>query len=198
MHFLKKFGVLAIAVLALSVVGVANASAASQFTASATGTLEGKAENNQVFTAASGSPAVVCTAAHTTGSIVSLATPTQEVTVVYSGCTIPGLFNAPVDNITATYELHAGNGPNTGTVTIVNNIVINATGLGCSTTVAAGQTVGTLNYTNINSNTEITQESNVTGLKSTSTGLCPSGTTGTYTGNNIVHRVGGGFVRWDS
>jgi hypothetical protein len=169
------------------------ASAASQFTESATGTLTGDQENNQIVTPVSGGPAIVYTAAHATGSIISTATTTLEVTVVYSGGTIPALFAAPVDNSSATFELHAS-----GAATIANNIVINATGLGCSTTIAAGQTLGTVSYTNLNSNTEVTVSMSLSGIHSTGTGLCPSGTTGTYTGNFVIHRVGGGFVRWDS
>ncbi len=61
----RKLGGLA-AVFVLCAIGAANASAA-QFTASATGSFEGKALSNQVFTTNAGT--VTCSTAATTGTI---------------------------------------------------------------------------------------------------------------------------------
>jgi hypothetical protein len=192
MRTLKKFAVLAVAVFAVSVVGVASASAA-QFTASAAGSIEGAANGNQVFTNGS-LGTVTCTAAKTTGSAATAAT-AQKVNVEYTGCTaaIPLIGNKPVNTIKAEYNLLAS-----GSVEILNEIEITVPALSCTTKVTKGQTVGSVAYSNIASNTQIEEKSTVTGIHSTSTGLCPSGTSGTYTGNNIVHRVGGGTVSFDA
>jgi hypothetical protein len=192
-RFAKILGTTCVAALALGLMTAAGASAA-QFTFSATGTLEGTQTSNQVFTASSSSPAVVCEKAASTGTITSTGGEMQEFTVNYSSCTIPALSGAAVSNITATYDLHAD-----GTVKIIGNIVISVPGLGCSTTVSE-QEVSSVSYDNVEVGgvKEVEETSAVTGIHSTSTGFCPSGTTGTYTGNNLVHRVGGGTISWDA
>jgi hypothetical protein len=192
-RFAKMLGATCVAALAFGLMTAAGASAA-QFTFSAAGTLEGTQTNNQVFTASSSSPAVVCEKAAETGTITSTEGETQEFTVTYSSCRIPALSGATVSNITATYDLDAN-----GTVKITGNIVISVPSLGCSTTVSE-QEVSSVSYDNVEvaGVKEIEQTSTVTGIHSTSTGFCPSGTTGTYTGNNIVHRVGGGTISWDA
>jgi hypothetical protein len=194
MSILKKFGVLAVAVFAISVVAVASASAAPKFTASATGTLAGTQTSNQVFTASSGGTEVVCKEAATSGEITETEATSQMVTVTYENCHIPSLFNASVNMITATYDLHAN-----GTVKITGTIKLEVPSLGCTTTVSE-QEVGTATYDTASPVPagDIEQTSAITGIHSTSTGLCPSGTTGTYTGNNLVHRVGGGTLGWDA
>jgi hypothetical protein len=182
MRTLKKFAVLAVAVFAVSVVGVANASAAPTFTASATGSLLGAQTTNQEFTSGSSFAPVICKKAKTTGTILSTAATNQKVTVVYSECSVNILGSREVKNITAEYNLLAS-----GNVEILNNIKIEVPALSCATTVTSGQTVGSVSYAT--SGTGIQQASAVTGIHSTATGLCPSGTTGTYTGSNLVHRV---------
>lgn len=168
------------------------AASAAQFTYSETGKLVGDQTSNQIFTPAAGGPSVVCQTAHTAGAIEATAAETQAVTVEYSMCTIPALFGAAVDSFTATYELRAD-----GTVAIPDAIVLSVTAEGCSTTVTAGQTVGSVGYTNVNGNTELTAKAEVSGIHSTSTGLCPGGTNGSLVGNSVIKRSGGGFVRLD-
>jgi hypothetical protein len=189
MRTLKKFAVLAVAVFAVSVVGVASASAA-QFTASEIGELSGTQTTNQVFTATSGGPEIVCKAAKTTGSVTAKSAEVQEVTVNYTSCSIPLLFGAEVSPIKATYDLHSN-----GKVNITGTITIAVPALGCSTIVSE-QEVGSVSF--VTSGSGILQSSAVTGIHSTSTGLCPSGTTGTYTGSNLVTRVGGGTLAFDA
>jgi hypothetical protein len=181
MRTLKKFAALAVAVFAVSVVGVASASAA-EFTASAKGELVGAQTTPQEFTASGSFLPVVCTKASTTGKVESTGALNQKVKVVYSECTVNILGSHAVNPITAEYNLLAS-----GTVEILNNIKIEVPLLGCTTTVTAGQTVGTVTYGT--SGTGILEASNVSGIHSTSSGLCPNGTTGTYKGSNLVHRI---------
>ena len=193
MPSLKKFGVLALAIFALSAIGVANASAAPTFTASATGSISGKATETQEFTINAGT--VRCSTATTSGTITSTASTDQHAHVTYSGCTAFAGF-VPVHNITATYTFTAN-----GKVHIVGNITITITapfGATCTVTVPGGQEVGTVTYTNKGSNLVVTP--NVTGITyKTSGGFCGAeGKNGTYKGANEVSRVGGGSVSWDA
>jgi hypothetical protein len=197
-RFLKMFAVTCVAACALAVVSAAGASAAPKFTASATGTLSGTQTNNQVFkVAAAKSEAVTCTSAATSGTIAAKETAEQEVTVHYTGCTavIPifGTVSATVTD--ATYNLTAN-----GTVHILNTITIHVSGANCNIVVGPQTPTGTVTYDNgTGANAgKIEETSAVTGIVSTSTGLCPNGTTGTYSGNNLVSRVGGGTLAWDS
>jgi hypothetical protein len=187
-RILKTLGVLAVAVFALSVIGAASASAAPKFTASATGTLIGSAKTNQVFTTNGGT--TTCTSAATEGAIVSTSSPEQEVTVTYGGCTAFGFINVKITP--ATYLFTAN-----GEVHIKNTITIEPIGAGCTVTVKP-QTVKSVAFDNEPTN-KITETSTVKAIKYTSTGgLCgSSGENGTYTGNSILERKGGGSVSWD-
>jgi hypothetical protein len=186
--FRNRLAVMCVAVLAIGMLLAVDASA-SQFTWSEVGTLSGTQTTNQVFTASSGGPEVVCKAAATSGELTSKAFEAQEVTVNYSSCSIPALFGAAVSNFKAAYNLHAN-----GKVNITGTITIAAPALGC-TTIVSEQEVGNVSFAT--SGSGILQSSAVTGIHSTSTGLCPSGTTGTYTGSNLWTRVGGGTISFD-
>jgi len=185
MHKLKKLGVV-IAVFALSAIGAASASAA-QFTASATGSITGKATATQVFTTNGGQ--VKCSVAASSGTIKSTATAEQTVEVKVSGCTAFGFVNTHVTpiqvNFTASGEVH-----------LENTVTITPTGAGCTQSVAP-QTVKSTGYSNNAGKVKVTP--NVTGITYTSTGgLCgSSGANGTLTGTNEVERVGGGSVSFD-
>ena len=186
MRSFKKFGVLAVVAFALCAIGAANASAAT-FTASATGSLTGKATATQVFTTNGGQ--VKCSTAATSGEIKSVASAEQHVTVKYTGCNAFGFVNTHITD--ATYLFTAD-----GTVHILNTITITPTGAGCTQTVKP-QTVGSVTYTN--SGTKLVITPNVTGITYSSTGgICgASGANGTYSGSNEVERVGGGSISWD-
>src|SRR3954454_25214131 len=86
MRNLKKLAVVVAAVFASSAIGVASASANDFFTASAIGSLTGKALTTQELITAAG--VTKCTAADTTGTISSTETTEQHVTVIYTGCTV--------------------------------------------------------------------------------------------------------------
>ena len=189
MRNMKKLGALIAAVSALGAIGAASASAA-QFTASATGKLEGHALNTQTFTTNGGT--VKCTAAKTTGNILSTATAEQEVTVEYSNCTAFGGFKATVSPATYTFTA-------SGEAHIENIITIDVPGALCKVTVG-GQSVNSVIYDNNSFHTKIIETSAISNIAYSSTGgFCgSSGTNGTYTGNNEIERVGGGWITYDS
>jgi len=180
-RFAKMLGVTCAAAFALVAMTAVSASAAT-FTASATGTLTGTQTSNQVFTTGGGGT-VTCKKAHTHGTIVSTSAASQHVTVTYSECTAFG-FNATVSP--ATYELYAS-----GTVDVENTITISV--LGCTTTVKPQKGLHAVSYHNKAGKLE--QTSAVKNITSTASGFpCSGGTTGTYTGSNLVERVGGGTL----
>lgn len=185
-RFAKMLGVTCIAALALAAMTASAASAAS-FTASATGTLKGTSTGNQVFTTGGGG-SVTCTHAHTTGTITSTQAASQHVTVTYTNCTAFGFLGATVSP--ATYELYAN-----GEVDVENTITISVAG--CTTTVKPQKGLKSVTYTSAGG--KITQHSAVKNIVSTASGFpCSGGTTGTYTGSNIVERVGGGTLSHDT
>lgn len=184
-RFGKMFGVTVVAVFAMAAMSVASASA-STFTASATGELTGEATSDQEFTTGGGG-SVVCTEAATSGNIESTEASSQVVLVEYDGCQAFGFVSATISP--AEYELHAD-----GTVDILNTITITVP-LGFCTVTVGPQEVESVSYTSEGG--AIEQHSAVGGIDSThSGGLCSSGENGTYTGSNLVERVGGGTIAW--
>jgi len=197
---MKKLGVL-VAVFALCAIGAANASAAN-FTASAVGSLTGKALENQVFTTNGGT--VTCTKAATSGEIKETTATKQHVTVNYSGCTAFGF--ATVHISAATYNFTSN-----GEVHIESPVTITVTaGIFGECTVTVGkQTVSKVDFKTEMVVTEgppkvehpisTVVTPTVEKIKYTSTGgVCgSSGENGTYKGANTVERVGGGFVSFD-
>ncbi len=193
-RMVKMLAVTCVAALALAAVSAAGAQAAPKFTASATGSLSGTQTSNQVFTTSAGaSENVTCKKAATSGSIISTEAVEQKVKVAYSECTAATSFgNVSAEVTAAEYNLTAN-----GTVHILSTIVIHVGGLfPCSISVAPQTPTGSVSYAS--SSGKIQQNSAVTGIVSTSSGLCPHGSTGTYTGGNLVSRVGGGTLAWDA
>ncbi len=190
MRSMKKLGVL-VAVFALCAIGAANASAA-EFTASETGSLEGKALETNVFTTSGGK--VECTGAATSGTIAKTADTKQHVTVKYSGCKAFSIANTHISD--ATYLFTSD-----GTVHVENTITITPTifGFSACTVTVTPQTVGTVDFANSGSN-NVKVTPTVTGIKYHSTGgSCGSaGENGTYTGASEVNRSGGGTLRFDA
>jgi hypothetical protein len=183
-RFAKMLGVTCVAALALSAMATAGASAA-QFTWSSTGQITGTTTSIHVFNLGGGS--VTCNKAHTHGTITKTAATEQHVTVTYSDCIAHTPLGTAAATVTpATYNLTA-----TGEVHVLNTFVIHIPAFGCTTNVGP-QTRGTVSYHNKAGKVELT--SSVTGVVSTSTFPCPSGTAGTYTGNSLLERVGGSFA----
>lgn len=188
----KMFMVTCVAALAMAAVAT-GASAATNFTASATGEAMSHSTNTQVFTIG-GANVVKCTTAHGTGPITGTKTTAQHMTVEYTGCsaTFFGFPAGTVDISKATYNFTPS-----GAVHLLNDVSIKATGLGCETIVTKGQTLNSVSYANSSPISTITVTANITGIKSTSPNGCPSGTSGTYTGTNVTSRIGGGTVSVD-
>jgi hypothetical protein len=178
---MKNFGALAI-VLALSVIGVANASAA-EFTASNTSTLTGTAEENQVFTTNGGT--YTCPNISVTGEVLKTASPEQEVTVFYAGCTGP--FSSQVHITPATYTFTAS-----GQVHINSTITMKVTTpLGTCHTTVTPQTLGTVDY-ETDASGKIVIRPTVEKIAYHASGLCgSSGTNGTYNGISKVYLEAG-------
>jgi hypothetical protein len=189
MSSMKQLVVL-VAVVALCAVGVANASAA-EFTASATGEIEGHATANQVFTTNGGT--VTCTKAAITGKIEKTADTQQAAIVNLSGCTAFGF--ATVD-ISSEKYLFTAFGP----VHILETITVTPTLFGASlcTMTIPKQTVSAVDFAN-SGIANITENPTITGIVYTSTGgSCgSSGSNGTYTGSSEINRKGGGTIRFD-
>ena len=184
MRTFKKL-VVVMAVLVLSAVGAANASAA-EFTSTAEGVLHGEAEETQVFTINNGT--IECEAIEFTGGKTDLAGTSQHATVEYTECV--AFVVADVHISPATYLFTAN-----GEVHIEDPITIEVTvplGLDCHVTVGP-QTVATVDYSSASG--KLTLDPTISGIEYTTTGnmfWCGTGgTNGTYTGASIVELTGG-------
>jgi hypothetical protein len=190
MRSMRKFGAFVVAIFALSVIGVTNASAA-QFTFSETGELAGEALEPPKFGFNGGT--VECSTVDTSGNIESKDFSELELTAHYSGCKAFGIAN--VDISPATY-LFTANGEvhikEAVTITVTKTVLSGE----CAITLPA-QTVGTVDFATSGNNLKMTPT--FTGIKYTSSGApCgTSGENGTYTGPSEIHRVGGGTVSFD-
>jgi hypothetical protein len=195
MRNLKILGLAFVAVLAMSAVASASASAA-QFMS------EGNVSGNITADQESGNPHVFsvdgtevkCTTAHFE-TMSPVASPTEQITVhpEYSGCTAFGFLGAEVTTTGCDYVLHAN-----GTIDVVqgsgtptcNGITVHA--VTCTVVVGTQSGLSAVSYENL-SNGTVRIKANVTGIKVNKTEdgfLCPlSGTgagTGTYTGNTLA------------
>jgi hypothetical protein len=179
---MKRIKLVGILLVVMSAIGIMITSSASArvFLFIGTGTLLGKALATQKFVTHAGT--VECTALTLTGTVPSLKTLKQKVTVSYTGCKAFGLA-ATVSP--AEYEFNAD-----GTVAVLKAITIKATA--CLVTVPSGQTVGVIKYLNKPvGHVEIEPE--VTGITSSGVGAaCEYAveSNGTYTGNSDLHWVG--------
>ena len=171
---------------------IASAHTPAKFTASAVGSLTGKATQTQIFTITSGE--IKCTTATTSGVINSVDFTEQHVTVHYTNCTA---FGIPTVHISDPTYLFTANGQvhlkNTVTITVTGGIFGE-----CTVTITSGQTVGTVSFVNL-AGGKMKVTPHVTGIAYHSTGgVCgAAGTNGTYTGDSEVERVGGGSISWD-
>jgi hypothetical protein len=179
-----------LAASALCAIGAGNASAA-EFTFSATGTLEGRALEHQVFTTNGGE--VACTGATATAPLNNTVFTEIHSTWTYTNCKAFSI--ATVHISPATLTLTAD-----GTVHLVNPITITPTIFGvsvCTVTISA-QTWTGIAYSNVGA-TNITVTPTVNGITYITTGgACGvSGSNGTYNGASEWARRGGGTVRFD-
>jgi hypothetical protein len=194
-RFSKVVLVTCVTALALAAVSTAAAQAAPRFTWSATGELTGTQTSDQVFTPeAGGKGSVTCKKADATGTILSSEAVELRFRVAYSECTAAtsvGTVAATVSG--AEYDAKAAGG-----VEILSTITINAKGglINCSIVVGPQTPTGGVTYDSAAG--KIEETSAVTAIVSSSSGLCPKGSTGTYTGSFLLERVGGGTIAWDA
>lgn len=180
-----RIGVL-ITVLALRAIGSASASA-SEFTASATGSLTGRGTLSHTFKFSGGQ--VQCSTTAISGTISATASTEQHITVNYSGCTAFGFANTEISP--ATYNLTAS-----GTYHILNTITISVPAAFCKITISP-QTPGSVVFSNAGGG-YVQAHYYVSGLSYTSTGgFCGSSGLGFYDGWTEMHRVGGGELHYD-
>jgi len=207
---LKALGLALVAVLAMSALTAAGASAeAFQFKAekTPTTTLSGKQHGAaDVFTTDTGS--VSCNEAKYAGTVTGTEVTEVTVTPTYSECTAFGLFNVPIDTNGCQYKFTVLTkvGANyEGKVDVVcpAGQVIKVTAPLCTVTVGAQNNVpGTITYTNVGAGAtrEITVDVNLTGLTYEEHrplfGICENNTVlthdGTYVGAGLVTGTNGG------
>jgi hypothetical protein len=196
MRTFKRLGILAVAVLALGVVGVASASAAgglpASFSESSYGEASGKALEPQVFKFNGGS--LTCSAAATDAPLVYDDINTRlRVRVYYSGCKAFSIVNVEVSPVSYIYNVD-------GQLEIAQPFTVKVLGgiLGtCTVTVPGSQTLGTLSFATVNTN-NLKVAPNISGIDyTTSGGLCgSSGSNGAYTGASELSMRGTGFIRY--
>src|SRR4051794_36903178 len=206
MKHLKTIGLAILAIMAVSALGVASASAA-EFHASVLGAkVSGEQVESHKFTLTGSS--ITCKVAKFTGETEgtlsggSYNTPTTKAHPEYSECTAFGFLGATVDTTGCIYEFHA----QTGTVDLKSctkgGIIVTASS-------AFGKCVmENPNQNGINGqswvtggtspNRDITATANATNIKAkvtTSTGICPltvgEHTNGTYTGTTTMKAASG-------
>ena len=183
----KKFGALAAVVFTLCAVGAANASAA-QFTASATGTLAGKATANHVFT--TNWVTIKCAAAETSGAIDKTSTTELHVTVLYKECRL-GQFPELLHVTPATYVFTAN-----GEAHLKSSFTFNFTLGLCQLTVQA-QSMKTFGFASSGSKLKVTPSAGPLLITATGGGCGASTSLGSYTGSSEIERVGGGSIAFD-
>ena len=200
---LKSLGLALVAVLAMSAVVASAAQAVPSFTASAypaTGTGSNKA-GSETFTTEAGT--VQCDS-HFEGTLTE-ASSTLTITPKYSECTAFGFLNATVETEGCTYVFHATEQVSAGVYNSHVDVVcpegksIKIVAATCKAEVKSQNGLTTAKSTN--SGSSVTVQPNVTNIAMTVTqdGFgCPfSGTgakTGSYHGDVLVSRVGGGSV----
>ncbi len=190
-RFAKTLAMACVAALALAAVSAAGAQA-ERFTASHTGTLAGTQTTNQVLTfTAGGEQNVACEKASTTGSITATEAVEQEVTLAFSNC----IAATNIGSIATTFSNATLNLTANGKVHILNTITIHVGGLAnCNIFVAPQTPTGSVSYSSVGGQVEAHYA--LTGIVSTSTGICPHGSTGTFTGTSLMG-LGGGIFAWD-
>ncbi|HYJ21915.1 MAG TPA: hypothetical protein VEW07_07830 [Solirubrobacterales bacterium] len=207
---LKALGLTLVAVFAMSAI-VASAASANEFHSNVEKTtLTGKVTENHRFTYETGGPAVECTTATFSGSPTVKTTTAINSTPVYSGCTVPSVFNAPahVKFGTCFYQFTINAAENkgpahlvcpSGTVQIEVTIPLLAD---CTYSIGPQTPAGTTDYANEGSTPtrSVIVQPTQTGISSSYIGnsLCgaaTTSTTGTYIGKATVSgdkTVGGG------
>jgi hypothetical protein len=197
----RTLGVALVAVLAMSAVAAATASA-HKFKASEASELTGKALNVHKFKTNGGT--VECKKAEPKGKSVAGEVETQEVEVAYSECEFKSILGTKKAKVSPNpkYKFYA----NEEKVDVLNAttapIVIEVEGSGCNVKVSSEGNGGLkkATYGNLSGGKTLEVKAAVTGITYKSTGgFCgEGGTNGTYEGNEEVSLVGGGTLEWTS
>ncbi|HYJ21911.1 MAG TPA: hypothetical protein VEW07_07810 [Solirubrobacterales bacterium] len=199
---LKALGLALIAVFAMSAIA-ASAASANEFHSSQENTqLTGKTTENHKFLYETGGNIVECTGGTFNGTILGKKT-TKEVTVspVYTGCTVPAVFNSPVhiDFTGCTYRFTINAAENKGPAHLICpagakiDITVTIPLLAdCTLTVGPQTPAGTTDYSNEGTTPKrsVVVQPTQTGIVGSRDGnsLCgeATSTTGTYTGKATV------------
>jgi hypothetical protein len=188
MRNIRQLGLALVTVCAFCAMAVSSASA-SLFLAHPPGLLLAKALLTQVFHTHAGN--VECTALKGHGEATSLRALTQELTISYTGCTAFGL---AAKITTVKYLFSADN----GLVTLLNTVLITATG--CTVTVPSNKNTSLQTLKYLNNGNDIIVDPEVTGIDSVGVGAScayAEEAIGTYKGSSLVALEGPGTVRWD-
>lgn len=191
---IKVLGLAVVAVFALSAVGASAASAATFQSEATTTNLTGTQTGNHVFNAAGAK--ITCKKASFTGQ--QSGTSVSEVTLgaAYSECSFL-FFNVNVNMNGCSYRFHAN-----GETDVVGASCggITYEGAGCKVVVPAQTGLNSVSYATAGSGSSrtINVKPNVTGIKYTSSGLCPENGTNLTNGKyesgptNVVGKNTGG------
>lgn len=191
---MKVLGLAVVAVLAMSAVVAASASAAFNAENEGTTLLSGSQTNTHEFTVNTGT--VTCTTATFAGSQSGKTSSTLSITPTYEGCTNSLLGSMSVNMNGCTYLFHteATTGePINGKVDVVcsgtNEIEVKRTSgvQVCTVKVPAQTGLGAVKYTNKSGSVEV--EAEVTGLHYSQSGALCLGGTGSFTNGTYKGKV---------
>lgn len=197
---IKTLGLSLVAVLALGAMTATGASAAEFHAEEAGVIVSGSKTNNHVFNTGGGT--VTCSTATFSGTATNATDDELTINPHYTGCTAFSIANTHVKmngcDYLFTVEASSSSGPVHVQCPGSAQIEVTPTVFGFSacTVKIPGQTPtgGGVTYTNLNSESEVEVDANVTGIHYTSSGgLCgSSGTNATYTGKaKVAGSVGG-------
>jgi hypothetical protein len=140
MHRITVSGLVALAVLALGIVGVASASAHEFIAKPVNGKIEGVQKGNHVFTLNAGK--ITCTKLTATGEVMAEVSAVTKENIKYSGCLAFG-FEAKVSEVKFEFDAE-------GTVKLENTVTIEVPEAGCHITLApaGNEKLSTITYAN--------------------------------------------------
>jgi hypothetical protein len=188
MRNVRQLGLMLVAICAMSIMFSASAGASEFLSSEENGRLTAKALETQTFNTEEGN--VECTGLSLLNGTAQKLSVQLHVTLDYKTCKA---FGTSATVSPALYLFLAN-----GKVHIQSQITV--TGLGGCLVLVPAQTVGTVTYTNVGN--EINLTPNVTGIHYTAHSKClvpGTFTTGTYVGKSLVALASGaGFVKWDA
>ncbi len=199
MRIKRLIGATFVAVLAMSAVAVASASAHLFDSTKAGEAIKSEALATQVFTTAAGK--VECTKLKTEKGTTVQDSKTQEITIKYEGCKAFGL-TAKVSPANFKFHTSAGEGSEDtgGTVDVLKEVTITA--LGCTVKVPAQNGLGTVTYKTVEEGgvKHVELIPNVSGITSSGEGTActyEKESKGTYKGASKAFATNSVFVEGD-